>query len=271
MHPQTHQWGTIALQLAPPLKERNISGYVQVRVLAYFMGPNKQGELIARGLGDIGFAIIPLSPTRLEVKAECYYTPGLHCFVWVLNEIAKRWPETAEVIEEYVKQTSWGASRTNQPVPGEASQEILAIKGTEAIVRHIDRIHRDLGGRLENLRRGQAAIYQRVGTEARTVLNSILQEVQGGRIEQGELTRMLDAIRRALKHIQEVGLSVNDERLEKSLSDIYQAINSDSRLHEKVELSLPIIPLLLEYKVELGAGVDLEGVWKELVRRVKRT
>ena len=81
---------------------------------------------------------------------------------------------------------------------------------------------------------------------------------------------MLNAIRRALKHIQDMGLPVSDEGLEKSLADIYQAINSDFTLQEKLEISLPIIPLLLEYKVELGAGVDLEGAWKELVRRVKQ-
>jgi hypothetical protein len=269
IHPQTHQRGTIVLQLAPPLKKRNTSGYVQVRVLAYFVRPDKKGKLGARGLGDIGFAVIPLSPTRLEVKAECYYTPGLHCFVWVLNEIAKRWPETAEAIAEYVKQTSWGTPRNHPLVADEKSQEIRTIKGAETILHHIDRVHRDLGERLDNLRQGQAFIYQRVGTEARTILNAILQEVQEGRIEHSTLTRMLDATRRALKHMQNMSLSVNDKELEKSLADIYQAVNSNLTLHEKLELSLPIIPLLLEYKVELGTGVDLEEVWKELVRRAK--
>jgi hypothetical protein len=36
-----------------------------------------------------------------------------------------------------------------------------------------------------------------------------------------------------------------------------------------LELSLPIIPFLLEYKIDIDAGVDLGTIWKELMERAK--
>jgi hypothetical protein len=138
------------------------------------------------------------------------------------------------------------------------------------IMRRIDEMHLDLGERLDDLKQGQAAIYHRISSKSQLALNSILKEIRRGRVEQGQLQRTIDSIRRALKNIQDVGLPVDDEELGKSLDEIYRAVNSDLTFQQKLELSIPIIPLLLEYKIELGAEVDFGAVWEELVKLVQQ-
>ena len=80
----------------------------------------------------------------------------------------------------------------------------------------------------------------------------------------------MDSIRRALKRIQEIGLPVDDEDLVRSLDQIYHAVNSDLPFQQKLELSIPIVPLLLQYKIELGAAVDLGAAWEELIVRTRQ-
>lgn len=141
----------------------------------------------------------------------------------------------------------------------------------DSVIRRIEEMQLDLGGKLDDLKQGQVAIYQRINGEDRVLLNSILQAIHQGRIEQGQLHSVLDAIRRTLMSIQEVGLPVDDEALKRSLEDIHQAVNSDISFRHKLELSLPVIPALLKYKAELGAGVDIDirSVWEALVERVQ--
>lgn len=138
------------------------------------------------------------------------------------------------------------------------------------ILRRIDDIHLDLGEKLDDLKRGQVIIYQHIDAEDQSALRAILKGIQQQRVEQGEMQNALDAIRRVLKHIQKTGLPVADDAIEQSLADIYQAVSSDMGFRQQLELSLPVIPLLLKYKIGLDAGVDLGAVWKELIKRVQK-
>lgn len=140
----------------------------------------------------------------------------------------------------------------------------------EDIMHRIDEMYRGLGDQIDDLKRGQAVIYQRIDGETQHSLDAVLSEVRQGRIEQDQLQRTIDSIRRALKYIQIEGLPVKDEDLKKSLNDIYKAVNSDLTFQQKLELSIPIIPVLLAYKIELGASIDLKAVWKELKELVGR-
>jgi hypothetical protein len=152
-----------------------------------------------------------------------------------------------------------GSTKVTFTVLAHSKEKMEQDAISDAILRRIDEMHDDL-------KRGQEAIYGRIDNESRLALDSILKEIQQGRIEQGQLQRTVDSIRRALKRIQEVGLPVDDEELTESLNQIYRAVNSDLSFRQKLELSIPIIPLLLEYKIELGAGVDLGAAWEELIK-----
>jgi hypothetical protein len=140
----------------------------------------------------------------------------------------------------------------------------------DSIQRSVDKLHLDLESGLAGLARGQAVIYRHISRESRLVVTSVVKEIEQGRIEQGELQRAVDAVRRALKRLLEVGLPIDDEELKRSLDDIYRAVSGDLDFHQKLELSIPIIPLLLQYKLDLGAGVELGALWRELAERSQK-
>jgi len=137
------------------------------------------------------------------------------------------------------------------------------------IQQRLDKLQSDFEEKIEELKKGQAKIYHNISISSRFILKVLYKEIHEGRIEQGQLHRTIDAIRRALKHIQKAGLPIDNE-LRKTLDNIYLAINSDMTLNQKVELTLPIIPFLIEYKTEIGTGVDLSTAWEELLDRIQK-
>jgi len=142
------------------------------------------------------------------------------------------------------------------------------------VMRRLDEVYLGLGERLDNLaadlKRALAIIYQRISPESRDTLEKILVAIQQQRFVQTELQSTLNAVRRTLKHIQVAGLPIADHEIQQTLADIYQAVNSNQDFQQQLELSIPIIPLLLEYKIGLDAGVDLGAVWKELIERIRK-
>lgn len=146
------------------------------------------------------------------------------------------------------------------------------------IETRLDEIENTMQSGFSDLKRGQTAIYQRIDGAYREPLARILNEVRLGRIEQGEMTRTLDAIRRALRFIQLAEVDLKAE-LREAITGVASAVESNLSLQHKLELSLPIIPLFLDYKVELAAGseVDLNEVkaeigkrWEELVTQLQQ-
>jgi hypothetical protein len=155
-----------------------------------------------------------------------------------------------------------------QAMPAHQSGENITH---EDLMRRLDQLEKVIGGQLEDLKVGQAYIYQKIQPADVELLKSIMGEVHQGRIEQGELSRTLDAVRRAMKYIGENGVKINDPKISKALADAHQqSENGSLSLEEKFELTLPIIPLLLDYKISLGGAVDLKAAWREFVERFKK-
>ncbi len=101
-------------------------------------------------------------------------------------------------------------------------------------------------------------------------ITEILAEIQQQRIEQGEMQSILDAIRRFLVTIQKTGLPT-DDATQQRLAKINRAVDSDQSFQQKLEVSLPIIPFLLEYKMEVGASVDVGAAREELKERLRKS
>jgi hypothetical protein len=135
----------------------------------------------------------------------------------------------------------------------------------------IERLDTLLTGQ-EGLRRGQAAIYAHVGEANREALEAVLEAVQQDRLEQGEMRRTLEAVRRALIALQGRELPALQADLRRGMDELPAVINSDLTLKNKLELTLPIIPLLLDYKVELeaAAGLDLRQIWENLRHKARQ-
>ncbi len=123
---------------------------------------------------------------------------------------------------------------------------------------------------LSDLKRGQAVIYREIGDAYREPLSQILDLIHLGWLEQGEMSRTLDAIRRALKVMQTADANLSAE-LHEAITGLQQQSGVESKLslQQKLELALPIIPLFLNYKVELAVGseVDLNAVKDEMRER----
>ena len=166
--------------------------------------------------------------------------------------------ETETKIEQLAKDSGW--MQPPSPPPGITMEDLM---------NRLDRLEAVIGGKLDDLKQGQVVIYQHLTTQDQITLETILSEVHLGRVEQGQLSKTVDAIRRALKHIQDAGIPMDDPQIEQSLHEIYIAVNSNLGLQQQFELSLPVLPFL-NYKVSLGAGFDLGAVWKELKDRYLR-
>ena len=138
-------------------------------------------------------------------------------------------------------------------------------------------IERTIQTGLGDLEDGQAAIYHRIGEAYREPLGEILEWIKLGRLEQGEMSNILDAIRRALRLIQTNSIASSVESRE-AIVRLQSAVESKLGLQQKLELALPIIPLFLEYKIELLAEAEedlntvqqeLETRWKALLTRAR--
>jgi len=197
---------------------------------------------------------------------------------FALGEPGAAWPEGMVCLGQDFQAVSaalWEA----QPIGDEAriEQYFAAPAGTtqgswEALMAQVtarlDDLSAQLGQGVEDLKRGQTALYRRVDRAYRDDLARILTAVQQGRLEQGEMQATLDALRRAMRTLMERGLPM-DVELRAAIAGLTEAVESNLSLERKLELSLPLIPPFLEYKIELAVDtmVDLHDVWDELRER----
>jgi len=100
-------------------------------------------------------------------------------------------------------------------------------------------------------------------------LSQVSEAVHGGHIEQGEMNRTLDAIRRALRYMQKQDTVLSKEDAEQ-VTKAKEIVDSKIDLKQKVELTIPILPLFLNYKAELGVAnnVDLGNLFAEVQSRL---
>jgi len=124
---------------------------------------------------------------------------------------------------------------------------------------------------LRDLKRGQRAIYRRLERSHADELNAIMNALQDGKFEQREMAETLQGIERTLLIMRKYNARL-DKRVREAVDDLTEAVESNLGLQQKLELALPIVPFFLDYKVELGAGsdVDLNKVWDELKERWSR-
>jgi hypothetical protein len=81
-----------------------------------------------------------------------------------------------------------------------------------------------------------------------------------------EIAQMLDAIHGLLEEVQ-TSESNTGKEMDRVIAKLRSAVHSDLSLRDKIEFSLPIIPMFLEYKLELGA--DHTAVLNALMNRLK--
>lgn len=94
----------------------------------------------------------------------------------------------------------------------------------------------------------------------------VLNAVESDRIKEAELSSLLQGASDVLLHIgsQESRIIRQDD-----ISEIIASPTLD--LKHKIKITLPVIPLLLNYEAELafGSGIKLEGLWNRIVQKVR--
>jgi hypothetical protein len=145
------------------------------------------------------------------------------------------------------------------------------------VTARLDALSAQLGAGVDDLKRGQTALYRQVDQAYRHDLARILTAIQLGRLDQIEMQATLDALQRAMGAIMREGLPMDAELraavadLRAAVADLTEAVESSLSLERKLELALPLLPLLT-YKIELGVGseLDLHNLWDELRTRWRR-
>lgn len=171
--------------------------------------------------------------------------------------ILRRIGETEAKIETEAKKSGW-APPSLEPV-GPTLEDVM---------QRLDELELNLGDKLDNLKRGQSVIYHRLPAQDQVSLEEIRQEIRLGRVEQAQVANTVETVRKALKYFLATE-TTTDAEIKQTLDDIYQAVNGNLDFQQQLELTLPVIPFLLEYKVGLGVGVDLGAVWQELQARIR--
>ena len=155
----------------------------------------------------------------------------------------------------------------------------VQISLTTNIPAQLSEIKQTLDAGFKDIKRGQAVLYRHVSKDYNEPLKQIIEAVKTNRIEQIEMAHTLKTIRRALRVMQ-----MTESRLGSEIRELVKfanntAVENKLRLEQRLEYTLPIIPIFLDYKVELATGseVDLNAVinevkerWQSLLTLVKK-
>ena len=179
----------------------------------------------------------------------------------------RRWQKRITELEEQLVDAGVPA-REGTAVPA----DLLSTEEIQAFHTKLDRL---LAGQ-ECLRQGQAAVYRRLGDAQRRTVEEVLAGVRGVQLEDAdsarELRALVDGIRRALIHLQSRQLPELDAQVRRILDEVTEVVRVDADLRTGLELAIPLVPLLVSYKLnlDLGGGLDLRQLWENLVDWIRR-
>lgn len=148
----------------------------------------------------------------------------------------------------------------------------------DQILLQTQRIEENLDGALttilarfdEQEQRILAPLMSEVEASERRQLDAILESIEISSVAADELDFHLNSIDAQLQKSQGQLHRLFSSELAEGVRQIEQArVNVDTK--HKLELSIPLVPLLVRYKTELSLGTDVVQVWDDLKRRFGRS
>lgn len=118
-----------------------------------------------------------------------------------------------------------------------------------------------------------ALIYRRIDALDRDLSAAIVELVQQGALTADEVKRCLAVIEATLQEVHAQAARLADHDLLTGVEAAQQLAEDPSLVaRHKLEVTIPLIPLLLEYKfeTELGSRANLVALWEALKARVQR-
>ena len=198
----------------------------------------------------------------------------------------ERNPFIARALKDWIvnnkKQTDYPIVSTAYDSPlvpaATPTSEVLWIRTVAFLEAHLFEIQYALNTGFNDIKKGQLALYRHVSNAYAKHLEQVFELIQLDRIEKGEMYRTLDSILKVLRAMQSTDALLSTE-LREVVIQANTAIESSLDVKQKLELTLPIVPVFLEYKIELEAGsnIDLNAVydeakdrWHALLARVRK-
>jgi hypothetical protein len=210
-----------------------------VSMAGHYIKPSGEDSETAYPISEVlTFKIIPLAPERIEVQLTCRQPVVSSLVQTLLHEIGTRWPEA-----------SVGSATPPPPLSIEAA----------------------LGMVLER----QEALYALLGDHDRRTSDAILRMAKAGQLTANEMTGILDAIKAITDTSSTKRPELHPNALA-SLQALKEVLSEDASIEHKLELSIPLIPFILQYKgviaiaakADVGRAIDsLEAWWNRLAAR----
>lgn len=215
------QKGRISLNRARYLRDRN-----RVVIQGFYIVKQDEETETAYSLSEvIIFEIIPLSVDRIEVMPRCTQNVAYGYFEDLIKDILIRWPDTS-----------------SQP---------------EDILREIREFRSEFQAKSSSLLNHQVTIMSLLSEHDRRMSDKARRLIESGQMSKRDLASMLDAIRRAIKYMLKQEEAFQED-VRQALSDHNELLESDASVEHKLEISIPIIPLLLHYRAELSVGSRID-------------
>ena len=132
-----------------------------------------------------------------------------------------------------------------------------------------DKLDKILAGQ-DDLKGGQHQLLQKLDEGQRNTVETILGQLRAMQANatdtDTELKGLLDDMRRGILFINTQQLPQMSADLRKTLEAVNETLSAGTDVRTGLELTIPLIPFLLDYKVSLdgGGGIDMRQVWERV-------
>ncbi len=129
-----------------------------------------------------------------------------------------------------------------------------------------------------DVRRGFALLYQQLDKLEQEAVREIMVAIRARRLSDAEVAQWMVDIRQAIALLGPA-TTQQEPMLALALDDMRATVESELEIQSKLELSIPLIPFLLSYRLDVGVEVEMPlrqlkervaGRWRALKERVRR-
>ena len=143
------------------------------------------------------------------------------------------------------------------------------LVGQENIHQHINALGRALLDRYDaGEQKILGGIIEKISEAQSQTVAEILEASENDRVSDEEMNLAIEAVRQSLATIEAQGKTVIPEQ-----KKLVEAVNAPQfNVKHKLKMTVPIVPYLLNYEteLELGSGLNLEGVWNNLKNKFSK-
>ncbi len=139
--------------------------------------------------------------------------------------------------------------------------------GQKAIYENINYLRQGMLNRYEVSQRHMiAVITERLNQVQIGTISSVLEALEADRVSEFETQQLLEGTQQMLAVLNQRNIVLPGQQ---EVTEVIKAPELDAK--HKLKVTVPIIPLLLEYEgeLELGTGINLKAAWQNLLVRFR--